>query len=141
MSDRVLRALVLVGVGLLMASAGLAGQEQPKTRRLKMQGARAHEARPHTMAMAPQAATYQFLAAGPGLEGKVVKNAPFSADGVTETSRTLADGTKIARKSTSKMYRDSEGRTRREHTLGTIGHWTASDTAPRTVMINDPVAG
>ena len=56
-----------------------------------------------TVAGVPHA-TYQFIAAGPALEGKVVKDAPFSADGVTETTRTLADGTKIQQKTTTKIY-------------------------------------
>ena len=45
---------------------------------------------------------------------KVVKGAPYSAEGVSESIQVLADGNKITRSSTTKMFRDSEGRTRRE---------------------------
>lgn len=49
---------------------------------------------------------------------KVVKGAPYSAEGVSESIQVLADGNKITRSSTTKMYRDSEGRTRREGAAG-----------------------
>ena len=38
------------------------------------------------------------------------------------------------------MYRDSEGRTRREEALGAIGPWAASGEPPQSVFINDPVS-
>jgi hypothetical protein len=44
----------------------------------------------------------------------VVKNAPFSAEAVSESVQTLADGNKITRSYTTRMFRDSEGRFRRE---------------------------
>lgn len=45
---------------------------------------------------------------------KVVKGAPFSAEGVSESVQILADGNRITRRSGVKMYRDGEGRFRRE---------------------------
>ncbi len=48
---------------------------------------------------------------------KLVKNSPFSADAVSESVQTLADGNRIVRSSTNKLYRNSEGRFRRD--LGT----------------------
>jgi hypothetical protein len=45
---------------------------------------------------------------------QATKGAPYSADSVIEGSQTLADGNRINRKSTGRVYRDSEGRTRRE---------------------------
>jgi hypothetical protein len=69
-----------------------------------------------------------------------VKNAPFSADVITESSRTLADGNHIRRTVNSKVYRDSEGRTRREQAVDLNG--LAPDANMRQmVFINDPVAG
>src|SRR5512145_2279990 len=53
--------------------------------------------------------------------GKVVKGAPYSAESVTETIQTLSDGNRIVNKMTSTIYRDSEGRTRREQTLKGLG--------------------
>ncbi len=96
------------------------------------------------VAMAPQAATigtYDFVAAQAGMEGKVVKDKPYSAEGVTETKRVLADGTTITRESQSKIYRDSKGRTRREMTLAAIGPLAAEGEPPTTVTISDPATG
>src|SRR5215471_17331579 len=58
--------------------------------------------------------------------GPVVKNAPYSAEAVTETIQTLADGNRIVQNSTSKIYRDSAGRTRREQAFKAIGPWAVS---------------
>jgi hypothetical protein len=76
-----------------------------------------------------------------GFEGKVVKGAPYSGEAVTEIVQTLADGNRIVRKTTAAVARDSEGRTRREHTLGAIGPVIVADKAPHLVFIHDPVAG
>src|SRR5437899_11055346 len=43
-----------------------------------------------------------------------VKGAPYSADTIIESSQTLADGNHINHSTTGKVYRDGEGRTRRE---------------------------
>ena len=48
------------------------------------------------------------------LESKIVKGAPYSAEIVTESTQQLPDGNRIVRKSTGRVYRDSQGRTRRE---------------------------
>ena len=73
--------------------------------------------------------------------GKVVKNAPYSAESVTETVQTLADGNRIVNKITSQVYRDSEGRTRREQTLKGLGPIGSGEEPLQTIFINDPVAG
>ena len=82
-----------------------------------------------------------FLSAEFGMEGKVVKGAPYSAQAVTEFTQTLADGNRISRNNTSSVARDSDGRTRREHSLGAIGPFAPSVEAPKMVSIHDPVAG
>ena len=81
----------------------------------------------------------QFISSEASIPGKIVKNAPYSAEAVTETSQTLADGNRIAHKTTAATYRDSEGRTRRDMTLPAIGPLATGD-APSLVIINDPVA-
>lgn len=82
-----------------------------------------------------------FLATEMSFGGKVVKGAPYSAQAVTESTQTLSDGNRIINKSTASIYRDSEGRTRREQTLRAIGPFANSAEPPQTVFINDPVAG
>jgi hypothetical protein len=47
-----------------------------------------------------------------------VKDLPFSARGVTEFTMTLGDGTHVRRTTTFRIYRDSEGRMRREDAQG-----------------------
>jgi hypothetical protein len=73
--------------------------------------------------------------------GKVVKGAPFSATATSETTQTLPDGTVIHRTTTTTLYRDGQGRSRREVTFSGFGPLAASGKAHTMVMINDPVAG
>jgi hypothetical protein len=81
-----------------------------------------------------------FLHAEMGGVGKIVKGAPYSAQVVTEHTQTLADGNTIRNKQTGAVYRDSEGRTRREQPLGPIGP-LPPPMGTKPVFINDPVAG
>lgn len=73
---------------------------------------------------------------------KTVTGAPFAADVVTTTTQTLPNGTHINRTSTAALYRDSEGRMRRDvQSLAGAGALTASSGSARpTVFIHDPVA-
>src|SRR5215831_13389401 len=67
-----------------------------------------------------------------GLEPSVVKGAPYSADVVNESIQVLSDGNRIVHRSTSRVYRDGEGRTRREEDR---------PSGSPSVVISDPVAG
>lgn len=87
-----------------------------------------------------QPGDFVFLATEMSFGGKVVKGAPYSAQAVTESVQTLNDGNRIVSKSTAAIYRDSEGRTRREQTLRGIGGFATGGEAPQTVFISDPVA-
>ena len=69
--------------------------------------------------------------------GSVVVGAPYSGEGVTTTTQTLADGTRIERTVRARFYRDGEGRTRREQTILGLGPLGES----QTISIVDPVAG
>jgi len=89
----------------------------------------------------PPADNFIFVASEMNSDGKVVKGAPYSAQAVTETTQTLSDGNRIVNKSTATIYRDSEGRTRREQTLRVMGPLATAGEAPQTIFINDPVAG
>lgn len=85
--------------------------------------------------------TVVFLSSEMSFDGKVVKGAPYSAEAITESTRTLADGNKIKHKNTASVYRDGEGRTRRDQELGAVGPWAMPGDPQQTVFINDPVAG
>jgi hypothetical protein len=82
-----------------------------------------------------------FIATEMSFNDKLVKGAPYSAQAITESVQTLADGNRIVHKNTAQVYRDSEGRTRRDQTLGSIGPYAAAGDPPQTFFINDPVAG
>jgi len=59
--------------------------------------------------------------------GPAVKGAPYSGEEVNSTTQVLADGTRIHHENRTTVYRDSEGRVRRE--------------TPEQITIMDPVAG
>jgi hypothetical protein len=78
-----------------------------------------------------------FFANGPQ---KLVKNAPYMADSVTESVQTLADGNRIMNTNKSSFARDSEGRTRRESTIQSLGNIGSTEAPIVSVFIDDPVA-
>jgi TonB family protein len=84
---------------------------------------------------------FSFVSSEMNFDSKIVKGAPYSAEAVTESVQTLADGNRIVRTSKASLYRDGEGRTRRDQTLNHIGPWATADEPPQTIFINDPVAG
>ena len=89
----------------------------------------------------PPDANFVFMASE-SFGGKTVKGAPYSAEAVTESIQTLADGNRIVNRSTSSLYRDSEGRTRREQSLKGLGILGGAGEEPaQTIFISDPVAG
>ena len=73
--------------------------------------------------------------------GKIVKGAPFSATASSETTQKLQDGTTIQRTTSSKLYRDSQGRFRREITLSGFGPLQSAGNPHTMITIGDPVAG
>lgn len=89
---------------------------------------------------AAQERTFVFAGSKVEYEGKVVAGAPYTAQAVTETTQVLADGNRITHKSSSLIARDSQGRTRREQDLKTVGPWSTVENGS-VVFINDPVAG
>lgn len=70
------------------------------------------------------------------LETRVIKDKPYSAEAITEFVQVLGDGNRIVRKSSARLFRDSDGRTRREELTdsGAVHEYNS-------VTITDPVAG
>lgn len=135
----------MMGAVLALAGAGTAqaqqGQQAPKVETTaieKIQIESGIQSDVVTAVGGPN--TFVFLNSEISFDSKVVKGAPYSAEATTETIQTLSDGNRIIRKNSATIYRDSEGRTRREQTLGAIGHWTAAGDPQKTIFINDPVA-
>jgi hypothetical protein len=101
----------------------------------------AEEADAGVRVMTAQAPVVDFISAAPVSMGPVVKDAPYSATAVTETTRVLSDGTKIENRNASQIYRDSEGRERRENTIKSFGRWqNEKDGERKSIVIRDPVA-
>jgi hypothetical protein len=141
MNRRIFTCSMLSGA-LLLGAAALRAQEGPVL----------VAPPPEHFAMLQGGAGGDVLFAGPvgeriellGFEGmhgaKVVTGAPFSAVAVSETTQTLADGNHISRTTRTNLFRDSQGRFRKEVTLPAIGPLATSGQPKSFVMINDPVA-
>jgi len=72
--------------------------------------------------------------------GKVVSGSPMSGDLVVTRNTTLADGNHISTQTQTKVYRDADGRVRRE--IGFELNTPATGAAKRSmIVITDPVAG
>jgi hypothetical protein len=100
---------------------------------------------------------FQQAVPGPGLEGppkiaqgvsgvftfrrEPMKGAPYAAEATTERVQVLGDGNRIVEKNSTKMYRDNEGRTRMENSVGGVGAWASTAGALSLIFIDDPVAG
>ena len=89
----------------------------------------------------PPPGDFVFLGTEMSLSGKLVKGAPYSAQAVTEMTQVLSDGNRIVNKSVAQVFRDSEGRTRREQTIKAIGAMARGGEPQQAVFISDPVAG
>lgn len=77
-----------------------------------------------------------MIMAGPGSRTPVT-GAPYSAVETRQIQQKLMDGNTITRQETTKVYRDSQGRVRMEHTATPPG----SQTAETRISIFDPVGG
>ncbi len=94
-----------------------------------------------TLLIAQQDVTSKIYAETTALSEKIVKGSPFSADAVSESVQALADGNRIVRSSTNKLYRNSEGRFRRELSGGSGGALGSFYSVGPGVTILDPVGG
>lgn len=137
MNRKLIRPLIL---GCLLALyAGIAGAQQapppPPHEAGMMQAGPEGEFPPP-----PFGERMELLGFGGVRGGKVVTGAPFSAVAVSEATQTLADGNRITRKTQTNLFRDSQGRIRKEITLSGFGPMASSGQPKSFVVINDPVA-
>jgi hypothetical protein len=72
---------------------------------------------------------------------RLVTGAPYSALGTSETVITLADGNRIVRRNRLRVWRDSDGRTRSEYSISSIGGPTPLEFNRTVTVIDDPAAG
>ena len=131
--------LVAVLAAGLFAACGFA--QAPPAHRALPPDAPAGFAQQPPLPPPPPPEGFDMLGFEPMRGGKVVKGSPFSAVAVSETTQLLADGNHIHRQTSTALFRDTQGRFRREVTLPALGPLAASGDAPRFVIIHDPVAG
>lgn len=117
-------ASVALGLSVAIQAGYVFGQRMP---------------RPHPGEMGPGSFAFERIVGAVG--GKVVTDAPFSAQVMRETVQVLSDGTRVDRKETGSIARDGVGRTRQEMTLPAIGPLAASGQVPHIAFIRDPAAG
>jgi hypothetical protein len=121
------RIYSLVGSMLLLSAGALRAQEPPPGPDMLGPGG-------------PAGGRMEILGFGEMHPGKVLAGAPYSAVAVIESNQTLGDGNAINRKVLTNVFRDSQGRTRRETTLPAVGPLAASGQPKTFIMIFDPVA-
>src|SRR5215472_9394288 len=130
--SKVLKGIVLSTLWLALGGILLAAQEPPPP---AAPGGQKNVMSGKTVAI-------KIFDGGMEFNDKLVTGAPFSAQTTTVTDQTLADGNHIHHQNNATLYRDSQGRTRRETTLEGFGPWSATEAETKpVVMINDPVAG
>jgi len=123
-------------IGAVLLTAGLAGAQEP---------ARSQEQQEFKQQQEMEMKLRQMYEMQAGivrvpLETKVVKDAPYSAEFVSERVQVLPDGNRIVKRETGRVFRDSEGRTRREQDAepGRVGHITISDPVTKIAYSLDP---
>ena len=82
------------------------------------------------------------LRAKMAVEARITPGAPYSAEAVTESTQVLADGNRINQKSVTRVYRDGEGRMRREEVndAGTVVSVSIVDPVAHTSYVLQPAS-
>lgn len=122
---------------IIASAAGAAMAQQEPAAKAPAEAAKIYAEAAQTYTQ--QAKVVAELAAAQGFGS--MKNSPLSADEVNESVQTLADGNRIVRNSTSKFYRNSEGRIRREGSTSMGGVFGTTFSVGQGVSITSPVLG
>ena len=140
-TNRRMFVTIVCVLALLSNVAGIAAQEK-RPSKVVAPAEGVWVGAPGQVAVGPQGDnTFVFVSSEMSFDGKIVKGAPYSAQATNESVQTLAGGNRIVRQSTSMIFRDSEGRTRREQTIAVVGGFSVEGKPAQTTFINDPVAG
>lgn len=132
-------AMSLILGGTLAVSAGLARAQQQEAPPPPPPGGMRHGGPRGDMMPPPMGDRIELLGFEGMRGGKVVTGAPFSGVAVTESTQTLADGNHITRKTQTNLFRDSQGRFRKEITISGFGPLAASGEPRSFIVLNDPV--
>jgi hypothetical protein len=138
MNRRLTMSLILGGT--LAISGGFARAQQQDAPPPPPPGGMRHGGPGGDMMLPPMGDRVELMGFEGMRGGKLVTGAPFSGVAVTESTQTLADGNHITHKTQSNVFRDSQGRVRKEVTLSGFGPMAASGEPKSFVVISDPVA-
>ena len=128
LSISIMCAILAAGAAIFaqgMAWPDATPQDERETKEREQKGREMKKAAEHLHRSMEMSEAFEHFA------DKQIKGAPFSAQVVIEDTQTLAGGGHISRKATGALYRDGEGRTRRE---------LPGEGATEMVLITDPVA-
>ncbi len=133
-------AILFLSMSLVVLASVMSAFGQEKERPLTFEREAPAPTEFKLMTQSPAGNNVSFMNSEFSFE-KFVKGAPYSAQAVTESTQTLSDGNRIVNTNSSALYRDGEGRTRREQTLKAIGPFASGGGVFKSISINDPVAG
>jgi hypothetical protein len=139
MQKTIIFAGVMLAISVSSAQDTQTQQEQDRAKKMMFEAQAVLQEKLATITTDNGAKNFVFVG-GELLNRNPVKGQPYSADAVTETTQTLADGNHILNRSSSSIYRDSEGRERREESIGRLGAWNAQGEPAKAVFVSDPVA-
>lgn len=91
------------------------------------------------LAVCPPTAT-AAASTGGSSSVRLVTGVPYSALGTSQTTITLPDGSRVVRENHIRQWRDSDGRTRSEISLTTIGGRQPVELNTTVTVIDDPAA-
>jgi hypothetical protein len=100
--------------------------------------ARADEA--NSVPVCPSSPAAGTVTGAPPNNVRLVTGVPYSALGTSETVTTLPDGNRVVRQNTIRLWRDSDGRTRSEFSLSSIGGPRPLELNTTVTVIDDPEA-
>ncbi|HQZ94823.1 MAG TPA: hypothetical protein PLP21_00820 [Pyrinomonadaceae bacterium] len=127
---------IFVSTLIIVSAAGAAMAQEPAAKApVEATKAYAEAAQVYNL----QAKVVAELASAQGFG--IQKNSPLQADEVNESVQTLADGNRIVRSSTSKFWRNSEGRIRREGKSAFGNVFGTTFSFGDGVSISNPVQG
>jgi hypothetical protein len=128
------KTFVVIAAGLLFCAGAFAQEAAPGDPGPRTMFFQSTAASP----VGPVASGGMFFSAEMPGNGKIIAGAPYTATVTTEMTQVLGDGNRIVNKTTASLARDSQGRTRREETMGMVGPWQVN--GPKLVFINDPAS-
>ena len=127
-------APIVIDTEALVAQAREAAREATRTADEHVREAQRHvlEIEKQLKDMEIDLGTMAFVQSELGGRTEIVKNAPYSAEAVSESVQTLGDGNRIVKQTRTAIARDSYGRTRQER---------KSASGKSTVYVFDPIEG